>query len=52
MKTSTQDKVEIVRIIQEKCKGTGRSDFVIYQTEYSRRTGRIEISSWDLVKLV
>lgn len=52
MKTSSPDKAAIVRIIQEKCKGTGRKDFEFYQTYYSRRTGRVGTTPWDLVKLV
>jgi len=52
MKTSPLDKAAIVRIIQQKCKETGRKDFELYQTYYSRRTGRVETTPWDLVKLV
>jgi hypothetical protein len=51
MKTSTQDKLSIVRIIQDKCKQEGRKHFEIHQTYYSRRTGRIATTPWDLLKL-
>lgn len=50
MKTSTEDKLAIVHLIQDKCKQTGRKDFKFHQTYYSRRTGKIDTTPWDLVK--
>jgi hypothetical protein len=50
MKTTTEDMIAIVRIIQAKCKQTGRSDFEFYKAYYSRITGRIAITPWSLVK--
>ncbi len=47
LKTSPQHKAAIVRIIQEKCKDTGRKDFEFYQSHYSRRTGRVETTQWS-----
>ncbi|HUN97009.1 MAG TPA: hypothetical protein VMU69_12360, partial [Bradyrhizobium sp.] len=51
MKTSTDHKIAIARMIHDKCKETGRTDFAIYQAYYSRRTGRVETAPWDLVNL-
>jgi Protein of unknown function (DUF2971) len=51
MKTSTEDKVAIVRLIHEKCNRAARKDFELYQTYYSRQTGKVAITPWDLVKL-
>jgi Protein of unknown function (DUF2971) len=50
MKTTTEDKIAIARILQAKCKETGRSDFEFYQAYYSRITGRIATTQWNLVK--
>jgi hypothetical protein len=50
LKTSTQDKLKIVRIIQDKCQQTGRRDFEFSQMVYSHHTGRIAGVPWDLVK--
>jgi hypothetical protein len=49
MKTTTEDKIAIARIIQAKCKQTGRSEFEFYKAYYSRITGRIETTPWTLV---
>jgi hypothetical protein len=51
IKTSTEDKLSIVRIIQDKCKREGRKQFEIQQAYYSRRTGKIATTPWDLLKL-
>jgi hypothetical protein len=51
IKTPLQDKIAIARIIQEKSKKTSRQDFQVHQAYYSRRTGRIATTPWDLVKL-
>jgi hypothetical protein len=51
IKTSTEDKLSIVRIIQDKCKREGRKHFEIEQAYYSRRAGRIATTPWDLLKL-
>lgn len=51
IKTPLQVKIEIARIVQEKCKETGREDFELHQAYYSRLTGRIATTPWDLVKL-
>lgn len=51
IKTTFQDKAALVRIIQEKCKATGRKDFELHQAYYARQTGRIATTKWDLVQL-
>jgi hypothetical protein len=50
LKTSTQHKLKIARIIQQKCQKTSRKDFEFYQVIYSHRSGRITTAPWDLVK--
>ncbi len=50
MKTTVQDKAAIVRIIHAKCKETGRAGFEFRQAYYSRLSGRVETTPWDLVK--
>jgi hypothetical protein len=50
MKASLQHKMAVMRIIQDKCRKTGRNDFEIYQANYSRQTGRVDSAKWDLVK--
>jgi hypothetical protein len=47
---SLADKVAIVRIIEEKSAQTGRTDFEFYQAYYSRVTGKVETTLWDLKK--
>ena len=51
IKTTTQDKAALIRILQQKCKATGRKDFELLQAYYARRTGKIVATPWDLVKL-
>jgi hypothetical protein len=51
IKTSTQDKQAVVRLIQEKCKQKGRKDFEFHQAYYSRLTGGVATSPWDLIDL-
>ncbi|WP_179415957.1 hypothetical protein HDF19_06655 [Mucilaginibacter sp. E4BP6] len=51
IKTASLDKLRIMRIINEKCKSTGRTDFKFCQAYYSRATKQIEhqeIHSFDL----
>jgi len=50
IKTPTSEKMAIVRIIEEKCKREGRKNFEIYQTYYSRRTGRLATAPQDYVR--
>lgn len=51
IKTSTQDKFAIIRLLQQKCKETARKDFEIHQAYYSPRNGRMVTVPWNLVKL-
>ncbi len=50
LKTTQKDKLEIVRIIEEKCKSHGRKSFDFYQAYYSSSTGKIEKRKLDLLK--
>jgi hypothetical protein len=50
IKTTAYDKAAIVRIVQAKCNEVGRTDFEFCQAYYSRLTGRVETTAWDLVK--
>ena len=50
LKTSTQDKMAIARIVLEKCKQSGRTDFEFHQAYYSRRSGKVETTAWTLLK--
>jgi hypothetical protein len=50
IKTPQKDKIEISRIIEDKCRSTGRFDFKFYQAFYSRQTGTIEHAEMRLLK--
>lgn len=50
IKTSDEDKVKIMQIIDEKCKKNKRSDFTFYQAYYSKETGKIESYKLSLLK--
>jgi hypothetical protein len=50
MKTPTQDKIDIVRIIEGKCRKEGREKFEFHQAYYSRQTGRIATTPLGLIK--
>lgn len=51
IRTSTEDKIEIMRIIAEKCKEVGRDDFEFYQAYYSHSTGKMEMARMNLLRL-
>ena len=51
LRTSLADKVAIFRLIQDKCQKLGRKDFEFLQMYYSRRTGKIAMITWQLLKL-
>lgn len=42
IRTSSTDKIEIMRIIEKKCKEHHRADFGLFQAYYSSETGQIE----------
>jgi hypothetical protein len=50
LNTSTSDKLRIMKIIEEKCRKEGRTDFEFHQAHYSRRTRKMEITKMSLIK--
>ncbi|NRT90896.1 DUF2971 domain-containing protein [Clostridium beijerinckii] len=50
IKTSDSDKIKIMRIIEKKCRETGRDKFNFYQAKYSHETGQIERKRLNLLK--
>jgi hypothetical protein len=50
MKTPSKDKLAIAKVIEEKCRGFGRTDFKFYEARYSARTGTIEPTELGLLK--
>ncbi len=49
IKTSTEDKLKIMKIIESKCRSENRKEFDFYQAHYSWQTGTIERSKMDLL---
>lgn len=50
IKTSTEDKLQIMKLIEKKCRLLGRNDFKFYQAYYSRQNARIENAEMSLLK--
>ena len=50
MNTSTNDKLRIMKIIEEKYRREGRNGFEFHQARYSRRAGKVEITEMNLIK--
>lgn len=50
IKTPTKEKLEICKIIEEKCRAEKRTDFKFYEAFYSRSTGTIEHAETGLLK--
>ena len=50
IKTPSQKKLEIFKIIEEKCRASGRDDFKFYQAFYSRELGTIEHAEMPFLK--
>jgi hypothetical protein len=48
--TPTSEKLDICKIVEEKCRVTNRKDFKFYQAFYSRTTGKIEHAEMGLLK--
>jgi len=48
--TPTEKKVQIAKMIENKCRKHGRKDFKFYQAYYSRQFGRIEHHELSLLK--
>ena len=51
IKTSDEDKIRVIRIIEEKCRKERRPDFEFYQARYSNYTKTIEIVLLRLLKV-
>lgn len=50
IKTSMEDKLNIIRIIESKCVQEKRNDFKFYQARYSPHSGMIEHAEMNLIK--
>lgn len=50
IKTPLEDKLEIIKVIETKCKEHARTDFKFYQAYYSRQLARIEYAELSLLK--
>lgn len=50
IKTTAENKLKIIRIVEEKCKRYNRKDFNFYQAYYSKESGKIEYSLLGLIK--
>jgi hypothetical protein len=50
IKTSSADKLAILRMIEVKCHAEGRKNFEFYQAYYSHKTGKIENVRLGLLK--
>ncbi|WP_141736477.1 DUF2971 domain-containing protein [Oligoflexus tunisiensis] len=50
IKTSIEDKLKIIDIIDKKCSSEGRKDFKFYQASYSSRDGKMHVSEMRLLK--
>lgn len=51
MKTTSEDKLHIMRIIERKCTAEGRKDFEFYQARFSERTKKIELAPLSMLKV-
>ncbi|MES2486145.1 MAG: DUF2971 domain-containing protein [Bacteroidota bacterium] len=49
IKTSTSDKIRVVKIIRQKCLENNRDSFDFFQAKYSRISGKIEIEKLDVL---
>jgi hypothetical protein len=43
IKTSFEDKVKIMRVVDQKCRAESRADFEFYQARYSHRNRKVEL---------
>jgi hypothetical protein len=50
IRTPEKDKLAVCKIIEEKCRKDGRTDFKFYQASYSREKGTIERSEMELLR--
>jgi hypothetical protein len=51
LRTSTESKIAAMRIIEQKCVETARTDFEFWQAHYSHQTRRIELAQLGLIKI-
>lgn len=51
IKTSVEDKIRIMTLVEEKCRAEGRTDFEFYQAHYSRQTRKIELVPLTLLNV-
>jgi hypothetical protein len=51
IKTTTADKIRIMRIIEQKCRAESRKDFEFHQAHYSHRARKIELLPLSLLQL-
>ena len=52
IKTTTEDKLSVIKIIEEKCKANQRNDFKFYQAHYSAEQKCIAYSELGLLKFI
>ena len=48
--TPEEDKLSIIRVIQEKCNKESRKEFEFYRAYYAKSSGKIEVSQLSLIK--
>lgn len=51
IKTSTEDKLRIMKVIKEKCRAEGRTDFEFLEARYSPSAHRVELQPLSLLKI-
>jgi hypothetical protein len=49
-RTSPDDKLRIIKIIEQKCRAQNRTDFEFHQMQYSRRERRFKIAPLSLIR--
>lgn len=49
--TTTDVKLQIMKVVEEKCRKERRKDFEFHQAQYSRRAGKVEITKLSLIKV-
>jgi Protein of unknown function (DUF2971) len=51
MKTPAEDKIRIMKIVEQQCRSEGRTHFEFYQARYSRQAQKIELIPLTLLKI-
>jgi hypothetical protein len=49
-RTSSEDKLRIMKIIEEKCRAEKRTDFEFHQVQYSRKDRSFRIAPLGLIR--